>query len=316
MTKFHFTLKAVLLSAILLSVSAVGQAQATRTWVASAPNGDDTNPCSRSAPCATFAGAFSKTHEGGEIDVIEPGSYGNLTITKAITIDGGTGAGWASILVSTGGTDGIVVNVTGGTHVDNAVVILRNLTINGAKQAATGGHAGINITKAHEVHVENVNIEHFNNSGINVDAADTVSLWVQDVNFARDDTAIRTTTTSGFVSLYVHHVHVEGNTNGIHVLANSFATVRDSFFSGTSGTTNGAVTANSGCTISIENSMFANNVIAVNSQSGGTVRISNNCFYNNTTALSGAGTIATATGTNKFAGNTSDGTTNAVIAVQ
>jgi hypothetical protein len=62
--------------------------------------------------------------------------------------------------------------------------------------------------------------------------------------------------------------------------------------------------------------MFAGNAIAVNSQSGGTVRISNDCFYNNTTALSGAGTIATATGTNKFAGNTSDGSTNAVIAVQ
>lgn len=315
MTKFHLTLKAVVLSAILLSVSALAQAQATRTWVAPVPTGDDANPCSHSAPCATFAGAISKTREGGEIDVLEPGAYGTVTITKAITIDGGTGAGWASILAN-GGFDGVTVNVTSGTHVDNAVVILRNLTITGAKQAGMGGHTGINIVKALEVHVENVSIQHFTNSGINVAAADTVSLWVQDVNFARDDTAIRTTTTSGFVSLYVNHVHVEGNTNGIHVLANTFATVRDSFFSGTSGGTNGAVTANSGCTISVENSMFANNVIAVNSQSGGTVRISNNCFYNNTTALSGTGTIATATGTNKFAGNATDGTTNAVIAVQ
>src|SRR5579875_1175658 len=80
------------------------QAQATRTWVSGV--GDDVNPCSRTAPCKTFAGAISKTAAGGEIDVLDPGGFGTVTITKAITIDGG--GTMASILAS--GTNGINVN--------------------------------------------------------------------------------------------------------------------------------------------------------------------------------------------------------------
>ncbi|MFP5288427.1 MAG: hypothetical protein ACLGI9_22010, partial [Thermoanaerobaculia bacterium] len=87
----------------LMVVPAV-HAQATRTWVSGV--GDDVNPCSRTAPCKTFAGAISKTAAGGEISVLDPGGYGAITITKAITISGdGT---LASILAA--GTNGIVVN--------------------------------------------------------------------------------------------------------------------------------------------------------------------------------------------------------------
>jgi len=90
-----------------------------RTFVSGV--GDDTNPCSREAPCRTFVGAVSKTKAGGEIDVLDPGGYGPVTITKSITIDG---KGMASILAS--GTNGITVNA-GSTD----VIILRNLSING-----------------------------------------------------------------------------------------------------------------------------------------------------------------------------------------
>src|SRR5437016_7127525 len=61
-------------------------AQATRTWVSGV--GDDANPCSRTAPCKTFAGAISKTAAGGEIDALDPGGYGAVTITKSITLEG------------------------------------------------------------------------------------------------------------------------------------------------------------------------------------------------------------------------------------
>src|SRR5262245_11041461 len=75
-------------------------AQATRTWVSGV--GDDANPCSRTAPCKTFAGAISKTVSGGIINCIDPGGFGAVTITKSITIDcQGTFAG---ILAS--GTNG------------------------------------------------------------------------------------------------------------------------------------------------------------------------------------------------------------------
>jgi hypothetical protein len=78
----------MLLAAFVLA-SSIANAQATRTWVSGV--GDDANPCSRTAPCKTFAGAISKTAPGGEIDALDPGGFGALTITNAITIDGGGG---------------------------------------------------------------------------------------------------------------------------------------------------------------------------------------------------------------------------------
>src|SRR5579859_7309954 len=83
-------------AALLLGASAVN-AQATRTWVSGV--GDDANPCSRTAPCKTWAGAISKTAPGGEIDALDPGGFGALTITKSITLDGGGGQ-VASVLVA------------------------------------------------------------------------------------------------------------------------------------------------------------------------------------------------------------------------
>jgi hypothetical protein len=68
---------------MFISVGAA-QAQATRTWVSGV--GDDANPCSRTAPCKTFAGALSKTAAGGEISVLDPGGFGAVTITKSISI--------------------------------------------------------------------------------------------------------------------------------------------------------------------------------------------------------------------------------------
>src|SRR3954454_23907212 len=76
---------AALLAAVALPATA--SAQATRTWVSGV--GDDANPCSRTAPCKTWAGAISKTAAGGEINALDPGGFGALTITKSITIDGG-----------------------------------------------------------------------------------------------------------------------------------------------------------------------------------------------------------------------------------
>ena len=105
MNKFQSALRASLFVAITLAFSALAQAQATRTWVSGV--GDDANPCSRTAPCKTFAGAISKTAVGGEIDALDPGGFGTLTITKSITIDG-TGT-FASTVAS--GTIGFIINI-------------------------------------------------------------------------------------------------------------------------------------------------------------------------------------------------------------
>src|SRR2546422_4254643 len=132
----------VLLGPTLLS------AQASRTWVSGV--GDDANPCSRTAPCKTFAGAISKTAAGGEIDALDPGGFGAVTITKAITIDGGGGQ-VASILVA--GTNGIVVAAA-----INDAVVIRNLSINGIQGTGNGGLNGIRFISGKSLRIKNCHI--------------------------------------------------------------------------------------------------------------------------------------------------------------
>src|SRR5438046_7520600 len=103
-------LKIAIASAILIPAfaTAPAHAQATRTWVSGV--GDDVNPCSRTAPCKTFAGAISKTFINGEIDCLDEGGFGRITITKSITIEGPFGGGFGSILTS--GTNADNLNLT------------------------------------------------------------------------------------------------------------------------------------------------------------------------------------------------------------
>src|SRR5213595_1263966 len=86
MTNFKSTLKIVSFLIFVFAFASMAQAQATRTWVSGV--GDDVNPCSRTAPCKTFAGAISKTAVNGEINCIDSGGFGAVTIIKSIIIDG------------------------------------------------------------------------------------------------------------------------------------------------------------------------------------------------------------------------------------
>ncbi|MEK7950884.1 right-handed parallel beta-helix repeat-containing protein [Luteolibacter soli] len=135
-----------LVAALLTGLAASASAQATRTWVSGV--GDDANPGSRTAPCKTFAGAISKTAVKGVINVLDPGGFGAVTITKSITIDGTGSEG--HILAS--GTNGIVINAA-----DDDVVILRNIQFEGAGT----GLVGVKILKAGAVYLENCRIENF-----------------------------------------------------------------------------------------------------------------------------------------------------------
>src|SRR5262249_2780969 len=130
----------------------LAHAQATRTWVSGV--GDDVNPCSRTAPCKTFAGAISKTAAGGEINCLDSGGFGALTITKSLTIDCAGVIG--SVLAA--GTDGINVNDSATATPGTIKVILRNLTINGAGNTPTPGLIGINYASGQSVHLDNVRV--------------------------------------------------------------------------------------------------------------------------------------------------------------
>src|SRR5881296_703992 len=128
MSKVRFTLNTLAAAIFVLTVTSMANAQATRTWVSGV--GDDANPCSRTAPCKTFAGAISKTAASGEISVLDPGGFGAVTITKSMTIDGGGGSGFAGILAAL--TTGVIVN---GFSID---VTLRNISIDGAGNGNIG----------------------------------------------------------------------------------------------------------------------------------------------------------------------------------
>jgi hypothetical protein len=128
------------------------QAQATRTWVSGV--GSDLNPCSRTAPCKTFAAAYGNTAAGGEIDVLDGGGYGTLTIGKSLTIDGGAGQ-VGSVLAS--GTPAFTISGSG------IVVTLRNITM----QGTLSGTIGVNISNAARVSIENCNIQGFTNYAVN-----------------------------------------------------------------------------------------------------------------------------------------------------
>src|SRR5262245_10548241 len=120
-------------TSLLLLASAPAHAQAFRTWVSGV--GDDANPCSRTAPCKTFAGAISKTQVNGEINCLDPGGFGAVTITKSITID--CHEIFASILNS--GTNGINIPFDSFKAADvRKTVRLRNINFNGANKGVNG----------------------------------------------------------------------------------------------------------------------------------------------------------------------------------
>jgi Right handed beta helix region len=256
--------------AVVLLWAGLAGAQASRTWVSGV--GDDANPCSRTAPCKTFAGAISKTAAGGEIDALDPAGYGALTITKAITIDGGGGQ-VASVLVS--GTNGIVVQAG-----PSDVVTLRNLRFNGIGT----GINGIRFLSGKSLAVENCDIFGFTTHGIDIASAggkvfiDNVTIRNNGGNGVNVSSVITT-----FVS--IENSRFELNTFGVNASNFSQVVVRNSVANGNSSVgflaSAGAGTAD----MSIFNSMAGNNAVTGVQAGGGgatsTLRVSNVAIFGN-----------------------------------
>lgn len=183
--------------------SAPAAAQATRTWVSGV--GDDVNPCSRTAPCKTFAGAISKTAGGGEINCLDPGGFGTVTITKSITLDC-TGT-FGSILASS--TNGINVNDSATGTPGTIKVVIRGLSIDGA--GTTLGLNGVNITSGREVTVLNTYISNFSNTGINVNAPTTqIALNVENSAIYNTNRGINVSSASGNGNARVYNTFIAG----------------------------------------------------------------------------------------------------------
>ena len=152
--RFFFT------TALLISFSTALHGQATRTWVSGV--GDDVNPCSRTAPCKTFAGAISKTAAGGEINVLDNGGYGAVTITKSLTIDG---HGNLASILATFGSSGIIVNTTNA----NDKVTIRDLRINGLRKTPNPGGTGIRFIRGSMLTIDKTKIFGFATNGISME---------------------------------------------------------------------------------------------------------------------------------------------------
>lgn len=234
------TLVVTTLSACLLSLLAGPAAAADETWVSGV--GDDVNPCSRTAPCKTFAGAISKTTAGGVIRTLDAGGFGAVTITKSITIDASSIMG--SILASS--TQGITINAG-----PNDKVVLRGLHITGGQDAAADCGAtmlnGIRILSAGSVQIEDTRIALATENGILVaPTANPVKVTVVGSQIRNGcGAAVRVTPTAG-VSASVDVLDSTLSLNAVGVVTQAGGTVR---LRGSTLYGNGAATQVSGGTI-------------------------------------------------------------------
>ncbi len=283
-------------------------AQATRTWVSGV--GDDANPCSRTAPCKTFAGAISKTASPGEIDVLDPGGFGAVTITKSITIDGG--GFLASTLAS--GVNGIIVNAPAG-----ADVILRNLSINGA--GTTLGINGVRFLSGRSLRLDNCKIFGFSGQALDVNtgtgqAATTSSVFVSNSDFRNNcGGAVCFHPTAGLTDKQTTpNTVMQGNLHGVRADNDTSLAVQNSVVSGN--TNSGFTAVSSTTTFAIDGSVASGNgTIGVDSQSSAIVRVSNTLVTRNATGLSNSGGTVESFGNNRVRGNTTADTAGAITPV-
>ncbi len=301
MTNLYPTIKAVFVISFILAVATAAHAQ-SRTWVSGV--GDDLNPCSRTAPCKTFAGAISKTAKDGEISVLDPGGYGAVTITKSIYINGTHGAGYGSILNVL--VTGVNINITDAADVRKAVR-LRGLDINGVSQ----GLNGISILAANNVWVEDSVIDgnagNGTSTGIGIRMATSAScnLFVSDTMIHKNVTGIRINSTAGFGVANIRNSNIEGNTTGIDAAANSFVTVNNSRISNNS--TVGVTASVSGANLTVGESVISNNGTGISAAAGSSVKaLSNHVLYNGT-GFGGTTAVIQTDGQNRNAGNTTAG---------
>lgn len=295
MSKFRFTFKFLALAIFMFASVSIAQAQASRTWVSGV--GDDANPCSRTAPCKTFAGAISKTAACGEIDALDPGGYGAVTITKSITIDG-TGT-FASILASL--VTGITINAA-----STDVITIRGISINGF----CNGLRAMNILQAKTVNIEDCVMFRFNGPGILVNESSDLALNIRNT-VIRDNVGagLDMTTSTGTVKFSISNCSFNGNLHGIHAKQRTQGTADNSVFA--NNTTNGifsdAVTGGTVAIVRVWNSQMSNNggngVRAGNAGNAGTavVQIAQSQLNNN----GGNGALVTAPGILETFGNNS-----------
>lgn len=309
MNRFRLAINLLAIAIFMFAFASLTQAQASRTWVSGV--GDDANPCSRTAPCKTYPGTISKTAPGGEINCLDPGSFGAVTITKSISIicdytEGG-------VLVA--GTNAFIINAPAGS-----IITLKGQDI----ECLGTGINGVNILGAGvTVHLQKLQIRNCRggngilvapSSGLaKVFVADS---YITDNGASTSNAGLLIKPTAGATAnVSVNHVQFEGNTNGIFADGSGGGgvvnvNVNESILSGSS---------NSGIAISSSGSIFtamvANSMMSFNGNTGAavaggsaTLRLGGNTISNNITGVANIGGTLQSFKNNQIVANGSDGT--------
>ena len=305
MNRTRFTLNLLVVCTLILAGVSLANAQSSRTWVSGV--GDDINPCSRTAPCKTFSGALSKTAINGEINAIDPGGFGTITITKSLTIDGtGTMAGILASFASAA----VTVNITSSVNDPLSIARLKNISLNGTGVSGSVGTRSatrcVNVSSANvtqpEVILEDVLIDNCVNEGV-LWAANGGHLTISRSSVRNNGTAGVRVDSAGANTVFVTLNNSYFNHNaqeGVRVEDNVRATMTYSSASnnGLNGVTN--ISSTSASQVEVANSTVANNgqngIFAINGTS--TIRIANNDIINNVSnglAVSAGGLICSNT---------------------
>lgn len=300
MNKIKFAFQAFALVGLFFAFSTLANAQATRTWVSGV--GDDVNPCSRTAPCKTFAGAISKTATNGEINCLDPAGYGTINITKSITIDCEDTQG--SILAA--GTTGVIVN---GASID---VHLRGISINGA---ATGincvrvlGSGTVRLT------MDEIVCAGFTTHGVSIETSSgssKVVIWNSSFKDIAGNGINSFVTGTGSTTVAVDSSLFTSCGVGVNLGVASVGSVQDSTVTNN---TTGIQAAGNTSFLNAVGNQITHNGTGVSALSSSTIRIGSNLITGNTTGLSGTNIFTW--GGNQVDGNTTNGTNNGVASSQ
>ena len=305
------TLRAVAILTAFTFSATLASAQATRTWVSGV--GDDANPCSRTAPCKTFAGAISKTAAGGEINVLDPGGFGGVTITKSISIVN-DGVGSAGVLVS--GTNAIIINALA-----TDVIVLRGLDIEGLGT----GLNGIRHLAGGSLTVENCTINNFTQKAIDFEPSGPSQLSVKNtiirnnVNGAASGGIFIKPGVGGLALVSIDGADITRSTFGIRAEDRAKVTIRDTSINGS--TQDGVIAFSA----SAATSVALDGVASVNNGAGGvrsdganaTVRLSRATLTGNNAAIvRAAGGAVVSYSSNVLDGNAVASTPSLTVAAQ
>lgn len=313
MRKIALLVAAMGLAFAPLLFAAPAHAQATRTWVSGV--GDDANPCSRTAPCKTYAGAISKTAANGEINCLDPGGFGALTITKSISIvcdytEGG---------VLSASVNGFIVNAPAGS-----IVTLKGQDIECVGTGINGIemlNVGV-ILHVHKTQIRNCRASGGNGNGILVaNSSGTAKVLIAD-SYITDNGGTGSNagllirpTAGAFSNVSVNRVQFEGNTNAIFMDGSggggaSNLTVKDSVLSSSSANGIAVSSTSAGFKAIVHTSSLAFNAGAgaTAAGAGATLLLGGNTIQGNVSGILNSGATLQSFKNNQIGLNGTDGT--------